>query len=1095
MTETPVKQNAGIIARSFKLAVQLVGVLAIGLIIVGGILAWRLTSGPVSIAFLTPYFETALSSRTGSYVIDVDDTILKWVGGDRAVDLVLRGAQVLSPEGQMFAQVPELSVSLSAPALMRGEIAPKSLFISGARISVIRNIDGSLGIELPRGQRSGEGFVARLLEEFARTSSEEAALRELSRVEIDSAAVSIDDRQMGIVWRAPKANITLNRGKTGLVGQAKLDLELGSEMASLSINGSFLAANREVSLSLGFADVSPARIAGISKEFASLKHFDGPVTGSVALRVTLDGVVESVDFDLESQAGQFRIPEPFRMTADVQKVRVRGAFDQARSLLEIENLNLDLGADGVLKLPAPINHQLPVRGISTSARYWIESEKLEIDSLIADLAGPKIELTAVVQEIADELSFELNGTALAFNMGRLKSYWPEDLGKFTRDWVLENISEGTVPTARAKIGGRWNAGEGITVDTLIGDMTLEDLTVDYLSPLPPATNASGTAKFNRKTFEIEIDRGQAPGLTVNDGRIIFTGLEQFDQFADIDLTISGSLKSALELIDSKPLEFAKEVDLSPEDVSGSGEVRLKLDFLIERATSADDVKVLAEATLNQVGIPDIVLGHDLTEGRLRLKATNDGLTVSGPAKIASHAVELEWREFFDEDAEERAQYALKASVDASDFRAVTGLHDAPFNAEYLSGNLDVNLTMDVKDDGSGRVNAGIDLTGADLSFPQLDWRKSARVESVARVSADFTGKGLSRVSSFELSGGGIEILGDAVLSEGQTQTINVAKFRLGGTDIAGQMVLGKDDWQIDVTGSRLDISAFLDQQESLPTPIERGPSLQVDMDIGRVQIEAGKFLHNVRGSMTNDGWVWSKADLIANVDGGNSLAVELTPQGGKRTLSIGSDDAGAVLKGLGYYENIVGGKLALKAEYEDMTPESKITGQVLIEDFRLVDAPVLARLLSVASITGIPGELAGAGLSFQQLAAPFTKEAGMVHIKDAKAGGFNLGITANGTIDTELETLDIKGSVAPLDKLNSLLGNIPLFGVFFSAGEKGGGVFAADYSMKGSFDDPEISTNPLSALTPGIFRKIFDAFPERRPPTGGEQIKDFDPAK
>ena len=112
---------------------------------------------------------------------------------------------------------------------------------------------------------------------------------------------------------------------------------------------------------------------------------------------------------------------------------------------------------------------------------------------------------------------------------------------------------------------------------------------------------------------------------------------------------------------------------------------------------------------------------------------------------------------------------------------------------------------------------------------------------------------------------------------------------------------------------------------------------------------------------------------------------------------------------------------------------------------------------------------------------PFVNDKGLIRIDDAKAGGISLGITANGNIDTELDTLDIKGSVAPLDKINSLLGNIPLFGVFFSAGEKGGVVFAAEYSMVGSFDDPEILTNPLSALTPGIFRKIFGAFPNRMP--------------
>ncbi|MDG2034108.1 MAG: hypothetical protein P8J29_09235, partial [Rhodospirillales bacterium] len=239
MSEEANQNSSGFLSRSIRLAVQLAGVLAVGSMIVAGVLAWRLTSGPVSIALLTPYFESALSSRTGSYMVSVDDTILKWVGGDRAVDLILRGTRILSPEGQMLAQVPELAISLSAPALLRGELAPKSLYVSGARIAVIRNIDGRLAIELPQGQRSSEGLVSQLLKEFVRTSGEETALIELSRVEIDNAAVSIDDRQMGITWSAPKSSITLNRGRTGIAGRAQFELLLGDQKATVTLNGHF----------------------------------------------------------------------------------------------------------------------------------------------------------------------------------------------------------------------------------------------------------------------------------------------------------------------------------------------------------------------------------------------------------------------------------------------------------------------------------------------------------------------------------------------------------------------------------------------------------------------------------------------------------------------------------------------------------------------------------------------------------------------------------------------------------------------------------------------------------------------------------------
>ena len=89
----------------------------------------------------------------------------------------------------------------------------------------------------------------------------------------------------------------------------------------------------------------------------------------------------------------------------------------------------------------------------------------------------------------------------------------------------------------------------------------------------------------------------------------------------------------------------------------------------------------------------------------------------------------------------------------------------------------------------------------------------------------------------------------------------------------------------------------------------------------------------------------------------------------------------------------------------------------------------------------------------------------------------------------------IEYSVAPLDKVNSFLGRalrgVPLFGEVFSGGEKGGGLFAAEYSMVGPMDDPEINTNPLTALTPGIFRKIFQILPGKA--SNGHAKKWLDP--
>ncbi|MBI2586475.1 MAG: hypothetical protein HYW28_11510, partial [Rhodospirillales bacterium] len=71
---------------------------------------------------------------------------------------------------------------------------------------------------------------------------------------------------------------------------------------------------------------------------------------------------------------------------------------------------------------------------------------------------------------------------------------------------------------------------------------------------------------------------------------------------------------------------------------------------------------------------------------------------------------------------------------------------------------------------------------------------------------------------------------------------------------------------------------------------------------------------------------------------------------------------------------------------------------------------------------------------------------------------------------------DINGTVVPAYAINSALGRLPVIGDIFTGGEKGGGVFAANFAMSGPTTDPKVTVNPLSALTPGIFRNVFDIF-------------------
>ena len=82
-----------------------------------------------------------------------------------------------------------------------------------------------------------------------------------------------------------------------------------------------------------------------------------------------------------------------------------------------------------------------------------------------------------------------------------------------------------------------------------------------------------------------------------------------------------------------------------------------------------------------------------------------------------------------------------------------------------------------------------------------------------------------------------------------------------------------------------------------------------------------------------------------------------------------------------------------------------------------------------------------------------------------------MGLTTEGTVDFARNAIDVSGTFVPAYAVNTLLGKIPLVGVLLGGG-KNEGLFAISYRAQGPLNDPKLTISPLSAIAPGILRKI-----------------------
>jgi hypothetical protein len=65
----------------------------------------------------------------------------------------------------------------------------------------------------------------------------------------------------------------------------------------------------------------------------------------------------------------------------------------------------------------------------------------------------------------------------------------------------------------------------------------------------------------------------------------------------------------------------------------------------------------------------------------------------------------------------------------------------------------------------------------------------------------------------------------------------------------------------------------------------------------------------------------------------------------------------------------------------------------------------------------------------------------------------------------------------PLSGLNRALAPIPLLGPLLT-GPRGEGVLGITFAIQGPMNNPQVLVNPLSLVTPGIFREIMQMTPE-----------------
>lgn len=377
-----------------------------------------------------------------------------------------------------------------------------------------------------------------------------------------------------------------------------------------------------------------------------------------------------------------------------------------------------------------------------------------------------------------------------------------------------------------------------------------------------------------------------------------------------------------------------------------------------------------------------------------------------------------------------------------------------------------------------------------LHFESVDYDITTDITNFAQTgfAGGYSVKNLSGTLKANLQGlqfnGALALgesgLSDVMLSQPSGKPLNVSvktQAPLAGkpsNDFSLTYASGKVP-SISIKGKRLDATAKYDAAEH--NTLKDFPKLKLNIDLDQLFLSPGAPFSNVQGTL-HCGARCESGKLTANI--GKGIVVgEITHQQGTRGLTITAGDAGAFLKALNVTDRMSKGRFELRGGYDDSKSPAPYTGRLIIEEFSLKNSQILGRILAIGSLSGLANALTGSGIMFEKFGVTLHSDKGLVTVSDGKASGAAMGITVEGAVNTTNTALGLKGVVVPAYALNSAIGKIPIVGAI--AGGEGEGLIAFNYSVKGTYDKPDVSVNPLSGLTPGFLRGIFGIFETKNP--------------
>ncbi|WP_417689560.1 AsmA-like C-terminal domain-containing protein [Roseibium sp.] len=1066
------------------------------LVVCIAVLGVRLMSGPVHLPMFARFM--AEQASRGPAKLTIVDASIDFAHKD-GIRVVVREAH-LRLEGEVAVEVllPRVEAPLDGMALLAGKIHFESLVLDRPKIV--------LGVEQSERELPEMSHLMEAIDKVADVVDLEFSRRNLEKVEVANGEVEVTGA-LARSFRGIDATVR-RRDDTRIDALARVAGRVGPWQLQLTRRIGE-GEEDEKRLSLLFREISLGELLDAEQEVRSGKGLGLPLSVRFDTRFENNGAFKVASLVTRASDGWFQLGRSSVRYDDValalEWVADRPGIEITTSHAIYGNTQIffsgsiqipeEAGADWTIDLATERaqfgSSDIPlapmtIDGISIDGRIDPVGRTFFFDEALLKSGPSQIMASGSVELRADGpyIAVAVDGKDIPY--GLTKQVWPITLVPPARRWIIDRIHDGRITHFSYQAAVRppaFNPADpdpGWSGNDMTMELQFQGAEIEPVGDVPRISGVDGTVTIADEILTVRGSDGIArteDGSEVEVPSATFKILNLRDRenkLGVLDVDLVGDAGDLGEIVDREPFRVLERADVSSDGVSGPSEATIHAEFPMRKQVDLAEVDWWAEAVSKSFTASKPIKGHTIAKGNIRLQADRSQLAVVGKGVLDGLPADINLLlPLGGSKVKPRQGVVLDVSADQLKQRGID-------LTAFLDGPMVVRVV-----DLAGQRTFEIDLEQTRVRLDALGWEKAPNVPATVRFVLDPQDDG-QEVRDFRLLSDGVEVAGNLSLSSGgDLVEASFSRFRLrAGDNVSLTIQRGSGGkYKVAMSGEEFDARGLI-RQVGKPRGGDSSSGfskgLAITANVSRLKGFNDTNVEKFTGILETDANGLTAADVTGMLNGRAPFSFEIEDRSdGAGRNAIGAfDDAGAMLKFLNLYDRMRGGQGQLQARMES---HESWEGTFGVRSMSITEDPAIRKLREQPGLLGqrdqgaihaIRGQQGGEA-SFETLDIAFVRQGDRLTITKGALQGAVIGGTVTGDVDLKAQTLDLTGTFVPIYALNNIFAKIPILGFALGGGSQEG-LIGVTYKVSGPLGDPVLSVNPISAIAPGIFRKMFE---------------------